>query len=261
MLEIAFSRHTALTFAAAGFLLLPALAQTQVLDVIYISTPQVVVDRMLEMAEVKATDYVIDLGCGDGRMVVTAARKYGAHGYGVDINPVRINESNDNAKKAGVIDKVTFKVANLFEENMSKADVMTMYLLDEINLSLRPKILSELKPGSRVVSHAFDMGTWPPDATDVVDRRLIFLWYVPAKVEGKWQIEGEQTMTLDLTQEFQMVLGKATVGGRVADVSGKLKGTEITLTVMVDGKSNELRGVVENGEIKGSGGTWRGRQT
>jgi len=159
MLKFAFARHAALGFAAAGVLLFPVPAQSQALDVIYIPTPQVLVDRMLEMAEVKATDYVIDLGCGDGRMVVTAARKYGAHGYGVDINPVRINESNDNAAKAGVTDKVTFKVANLFNENMSKAEVMTMYLLDEINLALRPKILSELKPGSRVVSHAFDMGT------------------------------------------------------------------------------------------------------
>lgn len=261
MLHLVPSRRAACAFVAAGFLALPSLAQAQALDVIYVPTPQKLVDRMLELAEVKASDYVIDLGCGDGRMIVTAARKYGSHGYGVDIDPVRIQESNDNARKAGVSDKVTFKVANLFGEDLSKADVMTMYLLDEINLQLRPKILSELKPGSRVVSHAFDMGTWFPDAQEVIENKQIFLWYVPARADGKWQIEGEQAMSLVLTQEFQMVLGTATIGGRAVPIRGKLKGTGIALSFTLDGKDHELHGVVEGGEIKGSSGNWRARRS
>ncbi len=244
---------------ASGFAAVPMLAQAEpALDVIYVPTPQAVVNRMLEMADVKNSDFVIDLGCGDGRMIVTAAQKYGSSGYGVDINPVRINESNANAKKAGVTDKVTFKVANLFDESLAKADVMTMYLLEEINLRLRPKILDELKPGARVVSHAFSMGTWEPDASDIVDNKNIYLWYVPAKVEGKWQVSGEQEMTLELTQQFQMTMGNATINGKQVPVAGRLKGKEMTLTLDIDGKKRELKGVVEGNEVKGNG--WNARK-
>ncbi len=262
-LRLASVRRTAYSvFVATALGVSPLLAQQEPkLDVIYVPTPQEVVDRMLEMAEVKATDFVIDLGCGDGRMVVTAARKYGASGYGVDINPVRIQESNENAKKSGVTDKATFKVADLFQENIGKADVMTMYLLTEINRRLRPKILAELKPGSRVVSHAFDMGDWEPDQRDVVSSKQIYLWYVPAVIQGQWQIEGEEKMTLDLTQKYQMVSGKAATGARSAEVAGKLKGTEVTLTVTRDGAKKEYKGVVEGNEIKGIGGAWRARRT
>ena len=154
------------------------------LDVIYVPTPQEVVDRMLEMAQVKATDFVIDLGCGDGRNVVTAAQKYGARGFGVDIDPQRIKEANENAEKAGVKDKVEFRVANLFETKIADADVMMMYLLSSINLKLRPRILDEMRPGTRIVSHAFDMGDWKPDQRDQVGYRNVYLWIVPAKVDG-----------------------------------------------------------------------------
>ncbi len=151
------------------------------LDVIYVPTPQEVVDRMLEMAQVKATDFVIDLGCGDGRNVVTAAQKYGARGFGVDIDPQRIKEANENAEKAGVKDKVEFRVANLFETKIADADVMMMYLLSSINLKLRPRILDEMKPGTRIVSHAFDMGDWKPEKTIDVNGRTIYYWTVPAR--------------------------------------------------------------------------------
>ncbi len=182
-------RRTAYLFVVAGSLgSAAAWAQAPKLDVIYVPTPQAVVDRMLEMAEVKPTDFVIDLGCGDGRMVITAAEKYGARGYGVDIDPDRIHEANQNAQQAGVTDKATFKIADLFQEDISKATVMTMYLLTDINLRLRPKILDGLKPGSRIVSHAFSMGDWEPDQQDAVDGRNIYFWYVPAKVAGKWQV-------------------------------------------------------------------------
>jgi len=186
----------------------PALAQQEPrLDVIYVPTPQPVVDRMLDMAQVKPGDYMIDFGSGDGRIVVSAAER-GARGYGVDINPKRISEANENAQKAGVTDKVTFKVANLFEEDLSKADVMAMYLLTDINLRLRPKILDTMKPGTRIVSHAFDMGEWEPEQRDTVANKNVFFWIVPAKVQGKWQVEDDEKFTLDLDQKFQMVSGK-----------------------------------------------------
>ena len=251
------------TVLIAGFGISAALAQSEPrLDVIYVPTPQALVDRMLQMAEVKANDFVIDLGCGDGRMVVTAASKYGARGYGVDINPVRIEEANANAKKAGVTDKVSFKIADLFQEDISKASVMTMYLLNEINLRLRPKILSDLKPGSRVVSHAFTMDDWEPDQRDVVENKNIYFWYVPAKVEGKWQVEGgEQKLTLDLQQKFQMVSGKAQIDGKSVDVTGRLKGTEFTFTIEHGGKKQEYKGVVDGGQIKGVNGAWQARKS
>lgn len=240
----------ALTMAAGLAALAPAApAQEEPrLDVIYVPTPQEVVDRMLDMAEVKPGDYFIDFGCGDGRMVISAAKR-GARGYGVDINPVRIREANENAKKAGVTDKVEFKIANLFEEDLSKADVMGMYLLTDINLRLRPKILETMKPGSRIVSHAFDMGDWEPDQRDVVSGKQVFFWIVPAKVEGKWTVEGGAPMTLSLTQQYQVVYGKAEIGGKSVDVTGgRLKGAEITFTV--DGKT--YKGKVNGNVIEGA---------
>jgi SAM-dependent methyltransferase len=238
----------------------PALAQTKAgpkLDVIYVPTPQALVDRMLEMAEVKPTDFVMDLGCGDGRMIVTAARKYGTRGYGVDINPERIDEANANAREAGVSDKVKFEIANLFDISMAKADVLTMYLLTEINLKLRPKILAEMKPGSRVVSHAFNMGEWAADGQDLVEGKQIFLWHVPARVQGTWKVEGETDSSLDLKQQFQMVMGTVTSNGKRSRVSGQLKGTEITLNV--EGRSQAMVGRVDGNEIAGA--NWRARQT
>ena len=238
----------------------PVLAEIKTeptLDVIYVPTPQALVDRMLVMAEVKPTNFVMDLGCGDGRMVVTAAKTYGTRGYGVDINPERIDEANANAKKAGVTEKVEFEVANLFEQSMAKADVLTMYLLPEINLRLRPKILSEMKPGSRVVSHAYNMADWKPDGQDRVEGKEIYLWYVPAKVQGKWKVEGQTDLNFDLTQQFQTVTGTVTSNGKQSKVSGKLKGTEITLNV--DGWAQPMTGRVDGKEIKGT--NWRARQS
>lgn len=248
--------------ATAGLGLVSAAAQQEPkLDIGYVPTPQTVVERMLEVAEVKPDDYVIDLGCGDGRIVVTAAKKYGARGYGVDMNPQRIKESNENAQAAGVTEKVSFKIADLFQEDISKATVMTMYLLTDINLRLRPKLLNDLKPGSRVVSHAFAMDDWEPDHQDVVDGRNIYFWYVPAKVEGRWQLEGERTFTLDLVQVFQKVSGKADVGGKPVTLSNaRLKGTELTFTLDVDGKKQEYKGRVDGNQITAIGGNWKARK-
>ncbi len=150
------------------------------LDVPYVSTPQTVVDEMLSLAAVTKNDVIYDLGCGDGRIVITAAKKYGARGVGVDIDPERIKEANANAKQAGVSDRVKFIEQDLFQTDFKDASVVTLYLLPDINLKLRPKLLSELKPGSRVVSHSFDMGDWKPDKTIGVDEhRTIYLWIIP----------------------------------------------------------------------------------
>jgi len=155
------------------------------LDVHYVPTPQTVVDKMLEMADVKEGDYLIDLGSGDGRIPITAAKSFGTRGMGVDLDPVRIQEANENAKRQGVTDKVEFKQQDLFETDISKASVLTMYLLSSINMRLRPRILEEAKPGTRVVSHSFDMGDWKPDKVEKVDGKTVFLWIVPEQKEKR----------------------------------------------------------------------------
>ena len=153
-------------------------------DVPYVPTPQNVVDEMLTLAKVTKNDVVYDLGCGDGRLVITAVKKFGAkRGFGVDIDPQRIAESNENAKAAGVTDRVSFAVQDLFQTDLKDASVVTLYLLPAVNLKLRPKLLSDLKPGTRVVSHSFDMGDWHPDKTIVVQPggQILHLWTIPAK--------------------------------------------------------------------------------
>ncbi len=153
-------------------------------DVPYVPTPQNVVDEMLTLANVTKDDVVYDLGCGDGRLVITAVKKFGARrGFGVDIDPQRIEESNANAKAAGVTDRATFAVQDLFQTDFKDATVVTLYLLPEVNLRLRPKLLSDLKPGTRVVSHSFDMGDWKPEKTITVQPggQRLYLWTIPAK--------------------------------------------------------------------------------
>ena len=148
-------------------------------DVFYVPTPHPVVDAMLKLAAVTDKDVVYDLGCGDGRIPITAAQKFGARGVGIDIDPKRIEESNENAKAAGVTDKVTFLTQDLFESDISAATVVTLYLLPSLNEKLMPKLQKELKPGTRVVSHSFNMGTtWPPDGRAEVDGKTVYLWII-----------------------------------------------------------------------------------
>ena len=156
-----------------------AYAQQPDLDVPYVPTKQEVVEEMLKIAGVKAGDVVYDLGCGDGRIVITAAKEFGATGIGVDLNPQRIKEANENAKAAGVTDKVRFVEGNLFDFDFSEASVVTLYLLPSVNLKLRPKLLEELKPGSRIVSHDFDMGDWEAEKVVEVGNDTIYFWTVP----------------------------------------------------------------------------------
>ena len=158
------------------------------LDVWYVPTPHEIVDRMLVVAKVRAGDVVYDLGCGDGRMVIAAAKKYGTRGVGVDLDPARIREARANAKQAGVAGLVTFKVADMFETDIREATVVMLYLLPELNRRLKPKLFAELRPGARVVSHDWDMGRdWPPDEYIKLGGDGIYLWVMPERDAPKPQ--------------------------------------------------------------------------
>jgi ribosomal protein L11 methylase PrmA len=147
-------------------------------DVVYVPTSFDVVTQMLKLAEVTSKDVVYDLGCGDGRFVVTAARQFGARGVGIDIDPERIKEARELAKRTGADDRVRFIEGDLFEADISEATVVTLYLLTRLNLKLRPKLMKELRPGTRIVSHAFDMGDWKPEKTESVGGSTIYLWRI-----------------------------------------------------------------------------------
>lgn len=176
-----------LLIAALALAPAPTLAQTAAPaaqrepDVVYVPTPEAVVDAMLKMAGVKRGDVLYDLGSGDGRIPIAAAKTYGVRATGIDINPERIAEANANAKAAGVTKLVTFRNEDLFQADIRPATVVTLYLLDSLNEKLRPKLLRDLKPGTRIVSHAFRMGDWDPERTQEVDGRMIYMWTVPAR--------------------------------------------------------------------------------
>lgn len=221
------------------------------LDVPYVPTPQNVVDRMLAIARVTGKDFVMDLGCGDGRMLVTAASKFGARGRGVDLNPQRIREANANASNAKVTDKVSFEVKNLFETSIAEADVLTMYLLPSVNLQLRPRIFDEMKPGSRIVSHSFDMGDWEADLRDQVNYARIYHWIVPAKIGGKWIItDGADRIEATLVQTHQKITGgEAKFTGGTAPVMGLVTGEEVRIVTQIRGEPRVYAGKVSGAGI------------
>jgi ribosomal protein L11 methylase PrmA len=161
------------------------LAQAQQPDVIYVPTPQDVVDEMLKLAKVGKGDVLYDLGSGDGRIAVTAAKRYGIRATGIDIDPQRIQEANENARRNGVTQLVQFRLEDLFKANFSEATVVTLYLLPDLNVKLRPRLLAELKPGTRIVSHQFDMGTWQPERKLELNGRTIYLWTIPPRQSQK----------------------------------------------------------------------------
>ena len=255
---------------AAGLLVSGAHAAGDQPSVPYVPTPQAVVDRMLAMAKVTAQDYLIDLGSGDGRIVVTAAKKFGARGFGVELNPVRISEANENALKNGVTDKVVFYQRNLFETDLTQATVITMYLLPRVNLELRPKLL-DLKPGTRLVSHDFDMGDWKADAAVRMDDPYkfsgaggdsdVYFWVVPAKADGNWRsqlpVAGKpQNYEFSFEQRYQMVSGSVRVNGRAVKIlDAKLRGAELTFSFTADVNGaplkHEFGGRVDGGRIIG----------
>jgi hypothetical protein len=217
---------------------LPAAAQTLPdLDVPYVTTPDHVVDAMLSLAGVTARDFVLDLGSGDGRIVISAATKFGARGMGVEIDPALVALSNENAKKAGVTERARFVEQDLFATDLSQASVITMYLLPDVNLKLRPELL-KLRPGTRIVSHDWDMGDWQPDrkvVLDVPEKKLglekkstLLLWKVPAVVEGTWL--SAKRLRLELRQRYQMLEGTVTYRGQTyTDASGRVDGTRVQL--------------------------------
>jgi precorrin-6B methylase 2 len=226
-------------------------------DVIWVPTPQELVDKMLDMAKVTPKDYVIDLGSGDGRTVITAAKR-GARALGIEYNPDMVELSKHNAAKEGVSDRANFVKADLFESDFSEATVITMFLLPGINIRLRPKIL-DLKPGTRIVSNSFTMGEWAADEEGTVKNGCAsyctaLLWIVPAKVEGTWQLsQGE----LALKQTFQMVSGALRSGNVSTPVSnGRLNGDQITFTAGGNQYTGYVNGNVMEGNV-GSGGSWK----
>jgi precorrin-6B methylase 2 len=160
-------------------------AQDSRLDVPYVPTPQEVVDEMLRIANVQKSDKLYDLGSGDGRIVITAAKRFGTRGVGVDLDPERVQDANRNARKAGVTELVEFRQQDLFKTSLKDATVVTLYLLPEVNMRLRPKLFQELKPGTRIVSHAFDMGDWKPEKVVQVNGRTIYFWRIPEKPLGQ----------------------------------------------------------------------------
>lgn len=208
-----------LVVAVAG---LPAKTMAQAtpeLDVPFVPTPQEVVAAMLRMAETGPNDIVYDLGSGDGRIVVTAIRDFKARkGVGVDLDPARVRDGNQNALKAGVGDRASFFEGDVFKFDFSEATVLTMYLYPSVNMQLRPRILAELKPGTRVVSHQFGMQDWVPDAYDQFDdNHSLYMWFVPAKVDGTWVWEiGGDRYQLELKQHLNKVSGVFWLNGRTA---------------------------------------------
>lgn len=207
------------------------------LDVPYVTTPEHVVTAMLSLAGVTARDFVLDLGSGDGRVVISAATQFGARGMGVEIDPALVQLSNENARKAGVAEQARFVEQDLFATDLRQATVITMYLLPDANLKLRPELL-KLRPGTRIVSHDWDMGDWQPDGKIVLEvpekklglekKSTLMLWKVPADVAGNWS--SGRRLRLELRQRYQMLEGTVTYRGQTyTDVSGRVDGTHVQL--------------------------------
>ena len=210
-------------------------AQEKDLDTPYVQTPQNVVERMLEIAKVGSRDYVIDLGSGDGRMVITAAKKHGARGFGVDLDRRLVESSNASAARAGVSSRAVFYARDLFDTDVSPATVLTLYLLPDVNLAIRSRLLATLKPGTRIVSHDYGMGEWPPDfqtelaapgkTVGVAQRSTIYYWVVPAHAAGRWRWRleldrGAEDFVLALDQIFQKLEGRLDAAGYSVRIEG-----------------------------------------
>jgi hypothetical protein len=230
-------------------------------DVVWVPTPQALVDKMLDMAGVTPQDVVMDLGSGDGITVITAAKR-GAKAIGIEYNPDMVELSKQNAEKAGVSGRATFMKADLFETDLSQATVITMFLLPQINMRLRPKIL-DLKPGTRVVSNSFTMEDWVADETGTVTEGCqtwctALLWIVPAKVEGRWHTADLGELTL--TQTFQMVGGTLQKNGTSAAVAdGRLRGADLTMTIDGAQYTGRVNGNTIEGTVTSAGktGHWK----
>ena len=236
------------------------------LDVPYVPTPYEVVAEMLRMADIGKDDVLYDLGSGDGRIVITAAKKMRCHGVGVDMDPRRIEESRENAVKEKVTERVKFIQQDLFKADISEATVVTLYLLQSVNLKLRPKLLLELKPGTRIVSHAYSMGEWRPDKTSEVNldwkNHTIYYWVVPANVTGTWEwtmptSTGKDPYVLELIQQFQEFTGTLFVSGsRIPIGRQEIIGDKLQFSIERKLKGRTVRmlftGRVSGNSIEGS---------
>jgi hypothetical protein len=256
--------------AWAVFFSQPGSAQEGRGDVVYVPTPQVVVEEMLRMAKVGPKDYLIDLGSGDGRFVITAAKQFGARAFGVDLDSYLLKIARTNAAIEGVADRANFVEQNLFETDLSQATVVSSYLLPEMNLKLRPKIMA-LKPGTRVVAHDYHMGAWyPDDQRDIpVPEKVVgtpgvsyvYLWYVPARVAGIWQTQlnvagRDVPYEIAFDQLFQILEGTMRAGADSAVLRGRLAGDRITFTTQPKGspgnQRHEFTGQVNGDTITGT---------
>lgn len=260
-----------LTSAAGVVVLIGAVAGASAVDLErsggpFVPTPQVVVDEMLRMAKVGASDFVVDLGSGDGIMVLSAASQLKASGYGVDIDPALVKYSNAEATRLGIADRASFMVQDVFKADLTRATVITLYLLPSMMTQLRPKVFIEAKPGTRVVSHDYTFDEWAPDDQIVLDvpekekvngvpTATISLWIVPARVQGQWhvQVDGGDRYDVTLRQQYQMIAGAASAPRRDAKLtSAALKGEEITFTLIDGSARRTFVGKVNGDAMQGS---------
>lgn len=232
-------------------------------DVVWVPTPDEVVERMLTMAQTKPEDYVIDLGAGDGKIAIAAAKKFGARSMGVEFNPEMVAFAQKNAKAAGVTDKAQIVHGDIFATDFTQATILTMYLLPSLNMKLRPQILA-LRPGTRVVTHAFNMEDWEPDESTDVDGRRVYLWIVPANIAGRWSLElsggSSDKLSLNFDQRFQKIEGVVYLGPVLAGLrEPRLSGFRISFAY-VDGKgvrrefSGRVTGAAMEGSFRADGG-------
>lgn len=260
-----------IVFAALMLLPLPKTSAAQELSKLpYVPTPQLIVDEMLKLAGVTAKDFVIDLGSGDGRMIITAARKFNAQGIGVDIDSKLVELSNQQAKTDGVANRVKFIEQDMFKTDISKATVVTLYVMPDFMEKLRPKLLSELKPGTRIVAHDYYMSGWYPDKrldltvpekvkANGTDKAYLYLWVVPSVVSGTWRLEFDvggttpQPMVLGINQQYQILNASAENAlGPMKLEHAALKGNEISFDLTVSGLSYAFTGKVDGDKIVGT---------
>ena len=224
----------------------------------YVPTPQKVVDEMLRMGRVGAKDFIVDLGSGDGRIIITAAQRLSARGFGVDLDPELVRQANALAKQEGVADRVEFFQRDIFKTDLTKADVVTMYLLPEVNMMARPKLLAELRPGARVVTHDYHFEDWLPDeriTLDVPEKKVgtpglayVYLWIVPGQGAGRWQgkmpVAGGQVLPVEfnLEQRFQIMTGSVSVGGKPAKlVFAEMIGNDLSVIFSTEVGGRQVR--------------------
>ena len=233
----------------------------------YVPTPQAVVDAMLDLAKVGARDYVIDLGSGDGRIVLTAAQRFSAQGVGYDIDPELVQQSNEEAHRRGLEDRVSFREQDVLQARVEDATVLTMYLLPGMMQTLEAKLVRELKPGTRIVSHDFSFSNWRPDREVSVDvaekygtagrwKSTLFYWVVPAQISGVWRVSAPacspQPLALTLAQRYQYVEGSATVRGRrVPLATGKIEGNRVRFKIAAPTGGCDFNGIIEGDRLRG----------